>query len=233
MLHTHVLVTGGVVSILNAHEVTTLLDVVGATEQDIDLLEHDVPGLWDEEIDESGKQEVDAGEHVERVEAAVVQESREELLHDGVGDVLGLRSHADGLRAHVHGEDFGGPDPDCCTPRWLVCENDQYTCVARGGEEGEDLQKKANRKSKKTMLMPTGSLFAPPLSVGVSVSTAATMIMQIPIPMAPMMSRNLRPKRSTVQVAFIVKRILKVALRALMSAMVLALVKTFLYTMVE
>lgn len=81
--------------------------------------------------------------------------------------------------------------------------------------------------------MPTGSLLAPFASEGVCVSTAATMIMQIPMPMAPTISRNLRPKRSTVQVAFIVKMMPKVALRALMSWICELSVKIFLYTMVE
>jgi len=90
-----------------------------------------------------------------------------------------------------------------------------------------DLQKKAKRKSKNTIDMPTGSLLPPFGLVGVSVSTAATMIMHIPMPMAPTIRRNLRPYRSTVQVAFMVNKILKVALRALMRAIVEALVKTF------
>lgn len=93
----------------------------------------------------------------------------------------------------------------------------------RGG-----LQKRAKRKSKKTIEMPTGLDLAPPARSGVSVSTAATMTMQIPMPMAPTMKRNLRPKRSTVQVALRVKRMEKVAFKALMSWMVSLLVKTFL-----
>jgi hypothetical protein len=40
-----------------------------------------------------------------------------------------------------------------------------------------------NRKSKNTIAMPTGSDLTPAV-VGVSVSTAATMIIQIPIPLA-------------------------------------------------
>lgn len=108
------------VRILDSKQITTLLDVVISAEQSVDLLEHDLAGLRDAEVDEHSQQEVDAGEHVEGVEAALVQEGGEELLDDGVGDVLGLRGHADGLGADVHGEDFGCPDPYCCTPRWLV-----------------------------------------------------------------------------------------------------------------
>lgn len=55
------------------------------------------------------------------------------------------------------------------------------------------LQKKANRNSKKTVAIPTGVLFAPSLPEGVSVTTAATTSIQIPIPTAPTMNKNLRP----------------------------------------
>ena len=83
------------------------------------------------------------------------------------------------------------------------------------------------------MDMATGSDFAPLARDGVWVSTVATMIMQMPMPMAPTMSKNLRPKRSAVQAALRVKRISQVALRALISAMVDEDLNTFLYTMVE
>lgn len=53
------------------------------------------------------------------------QEKREELVDDQVGDVLGLRSHADGLGTNVHGEDLSGPDPDGGTPGRLVEENEE------------------------------------------------------------------------------------------------------------
>lgn len=60
----------GVVSILDAHDVATLLDVVDTTECCVHLFEHDALGLGDEEVDEGGEEDVDAGEHVEGVEAA-------------------------------------------------------------------------------------------------------------------------------------------------------------------
>ena len=75
--------------------------------------------------------------------------------------------------------------------------------------------KKMNRKSKNTKAMPTDWDFAPLIS-GVSVSTAATMIMQIPIPIAPTIKRNFRPNRSVVQVALSVNKMPKVAFSALM-----------------
>lgn len=53
------------------------------------------------------------------------EESWEELVHNKVGDVLGLRRHADSLSTNVHGEHFGGPDPDGGTPRGLVEEDEE------------------------------------------------------------------------------------------------------------
>lgn len=93
---------------------------------------------------------------------------------------------------------------------------------------GDDLQKRAKRNMRNTIAIPTGSDFAPLGRVGVCVSTVAAMSMQMPIPIPPTMNRNLRPKRSTVQVALRVKMILKVAFKALIREMVSALVKTFL-----
>lgn len=60
------------VSILNAHKITTLLDVIGATEFGVHLLEHNVLGLGNEEIHEDSQEDIDASEHVERVEATVL-----------------------------------------------------------------------------------------------------------------------------------------------------------------
>ncbi|GMF73020.1 unnamed protein product [Aspergillus oryzae] len=73
---------------------------------------------------------------------------------------------------------------------------------------------------RKTIAIPTGSVFAPSGVEGVSRPTSALMSMQTAIPVAPTMRRNLRPKRSTVQAALSVKRIPKVALRALIRLMV-------------
>jgi hypothetical protein len=80
---------------------------------------------------------------------------------------------------------------------------------------------------RNTIAIPTGCDFAPSI-VGVWVSTLATIAMQIAMPMPPKMNRNLRPKRSTVQVALSVNRMLNVAFRALISEIVSALWKTFL-----
>lgn len=100
----------------------TLGDVVGTAEQSVDLFKGDLLGLGNEEEDKDCQQEVDTGEEVEGVEAIVVEEDGEELLEDGVGDVLSLRSHTHSLRANVHRENLGRPNPDCGTPRWLVCK---------------------------------------------------------------------------------------------------------------
>ena len=89
-----------------------------------------------------------------------------------------------------------------------------------------DLQKKINKNMRNTMAMPTGVDFPPP-GEGVSVSTAAAMIIQTPIPMPPMIKRTLRPNLSIIQIALIVKIMPKVALSALIRAIWLALSNTF------
>lgn len=71
--------------------------------------------------------------------------------------------------------------------------------------------------------MPTGVVFVgfggvPYCRVGVWVPTRVNAIMQAAMPRAPTMNKNFRPNRSTVQTAFKVKRMPKVALRALISA---------------
>lgn len=90
-----------------------------------------------------------------------------------------------------------------------------------------NLQKKMNRNSRNTIEIPTGSDLAPLARDGVSVSTAETIIMQRPMPIPPTIRRNFRPNRSTIQTAFRVKRIPKVAFNALMRAIWLLLVNTF------
>lgn len=70
------------VRILDAKEISTLLHVVAASEERIDLLERHLPGLRDEEPNERAKQEVYPCEHIECVEAIVFEEGREELLND-------------------------------------------------------------------------------------------------------------------------------------------------------
>ena len=95
-------------------------NMIIASKQPIHLLQHDQLGLREKQPHEQRQPEIDAREHVEGVEAAVLQEDGEELLADQVGDVLGLRGHADGLGAHVDGEDLRGVDPDCGAPGGFV-----------------------------------------------------------------------------------------------------------------
>jgi len=104
----------GMPCILDAQQVTTLLNVIRAAKEDVDLLKRDLARLGDEEVHEERKADVDGEEEEEAVEALLVQECWEELLHNGVCDVLCLRRHADGLRSNVHGEDFRRPDPRRC-----------------------------------------------------------------------------------------------------------------------
>lgn len=106
--------------IFNAEKVSALFNVILATKQSVDLFQGDLLGLRNAKPDEYCKEKVDTGKHVEGVEAAVVEEGREELLDYGIGNVLSLRGHTDSLGSNVHGENFGGPNPGGGTPRWLV-----------------------------------------------------------------------------------------------------------------
>lgn len=68
----------------------TVRDMVGAAEESVNFLEGDLLSLRDEKPHEESKQEVDTREQVERIEAVVVDEDREELLEDCIGDILCL-----------------------------------------------------------------------------------------------------------------------------------------------
>lgn len=116
-------VLGGDVGILAHHSAT--LDMACSAEELVHLLERDTLCLGDEEDDVADEQAVDSREHVEGVEAAVLEEEREELLDDGVGDVLRLPGHADALGAHVERENLGAPDPGDGAPRGLVEEDEE------------------------------------------------------------------------------------------------------------
>ena len=99
--------------------------MVWSTKENVHLLQGDLPRFWNEEDDVDREEQIDPGEEEEGVTAGLVsmtdmhsdgrgrdlqaalgEESREELLEDDIGDVLRLRAHADGLRAHIHGEDL-------------------------------------------------------------------------------------------------------------------------------
>lgn len=121
---------GGDVGVLAHH--STSLNVACTTEELIHLLERDALCLRDEEEDVADEQAVYTREHVEGVETTVLEEEREKLLHDSVGNVLRLPSHAHALGPHVEREDLGAPDPGDGAPRWLV-------------EEDEEEQKKHDR----------------------------------------------------------------------------------------
>jgi hypothetical protein len=106
----------------NLQYIAPLLHMITPPKQNINLLQTDLLRLGNKEINKTRQQEIDAREHVESVEAAVVEEDGEELLDDCVGDILRLGGHADGLGADVHGEDFGGPDPDGGAPGGFIWE---------------------------------------------------------------------------------------------------------------
>lgn len=79
----------------------------------------------------------------------------------------------------------------------------------------------------KTMPMPTWFDLTPLMS-GVAKPMTGTISMQTAIPMAPVMSKNLRPYLSAVHAAFSVNRIPQVAFRALIKLMVFVSGQIFL-----
>lgn len=89
-----------------SQHVLSLDSVVCTTEKNINLFQWHILGFWDKEEDEDGKKDVDSREEVKCVESIVAEEGWEELLEDGVGNVLGLRGHSYCLGTDVHGEDF-------------------------------------------------------------------------------------------------------------------------------
>lgn len=64
----------GVVCIVDPHEVATFVYVIGATEHGVHLFQHDALCLWDEEVDENRKQDVDASEHIEGIETTILRD---------------------------------------------------------------------------------------------------------------------------------------------------------------
>jgi len=62
----------GVMGVLDTHQITTLLNVVLTTELRIHLLKQRLARFRNAEVYEDSEQKIDAGEHVEGVEAAVL-----------------------------------------------------------------------------------------------------------------------------------------------------------------
>lgn len=109
-------------SSVNAEHLGTLLSVISTTKNSIHVLKRDTLGFRDKEEHENNEQDVDGKEEEETLEAGLGEECWEELLENGVGYILALRGHTDGLGSDVGGEDFTGPHPDTGTPRRLVEE---------------------------------------------------------------------------------------------------------------
>jgi hypothetical protein len=62
-----------VVCIFFSHEIAPFVHVIGTTKHGVHFLQHDTLCLRDEEVDEDGKQDVDAGEHVESIESTILR----------------------------------------------------------------------------------------------------------------------------------------------------------------
>lgn len=128
--------------ILDMQQIASLLSMIGAAEEHIDFLERHTFGLWDEEPDKDGEEDIGSHEEEERfpiaklapfppisgkndLQSTIRIKRREELVEDALGDVLHLRAHSHGLRSDVHGENLGSPNPSRGTPGWFVEENEE------------------------------------------------------------------------------------------------------------
>lgn len=86
---------------ISTEHLGSLLGVVDTSKDSVHVLKGDTLGLRDKEEDKDGEQNINAEEEEETLEASLGQESGEELLEDGVGYVLALGSHTDGLGSDV------------------------------------------------------------------------------------------------------------------------------------
>lgn len=76
--------------LLGSDEIFAVRDMVRAAKKGIDLFQRHLLRLGDEEVHENSQEEVDTSKHIEGVEPTVLEEDREELLEDGIRDVLSL-----------------------------------------------------------------------------------------------------------------------------------------------
>lgn len=105
---------------IHFHNLPAIFDMVLSAEQDVRFLKSHVLRLWNQEPDEQSEKYIYRSEEVEGEKAGVIEEGREELLDNGIGDVLCLRCHTDSLSANVHTENFSCPDPDGGSPRRFI-----------------------------------------------------------------------------------------------------------------
>ena len=86
----------------SAKYLSPLIHMVSTAEENVNLLQRNLLRLGDEEPDKHNQQEVGCHEEVKTFQALVLQECREELLKDGIGDVLHLTAHANCLSTNIH-----------------------------------------------------------------------------------------------------------------------------------
>lgn len=95
------------------------------TKQHVNLLQRNPPRLRNEKVHIERQNNIHSHEEEQAFQTRILEEDGKELLEDGVGDILHLRAHAHGLRADIHGEDLGGPNPGRRSPGRLVEEYEQ------------------------------------------------------------------------------------------------------------
>ena len=98
--------------------------VLLVSKQLVHLLQRNLARLGNEEVDIGSENDVHRHKKEQTLQPSLLQEDREELLENCVGDVLHLRAHAHGLRSNVHREDLRGPDPGSRTPGRLIKEDE-------------------------------------------------------------------------------------------------------------
>lgn len=110
---------------LNIKKIYTRCCVRRSTKEYVNLLQRDLLGFRDEEPHICRQEYVDCHEEEQTFQTFIGQENWKKLLENGIGHVLTLTAHSDGLRSHVCAEDFGSVDPGGGPPRWLVEEGEQ------------------------------------------------------------------------------------------------------------
>lgn len=129
----------------HAQHLRALVDVVGTTKEHINLLKRDPLRLGYEPPHKGCEADVHRHEEEHALQALLLEEDGEELVEDGLGDVLRLRAHPHRLGAHVHGEDLGRPNPDRGAPAGLVEEDEEKEQEDDADADGLGLGVRARR----------------------------------------------------------------------------------------
>lgn len=109
----------------NAKQLSSLDCMILVTKEYINLLKRNPSRFRNKKVNVECQHNIHGHEKEQALESSVLQEDWEELLENGIGDILHLGAHANSLRADIHGEDLRSPDPGCRAPGRFVEENEQ------------------------------------------------------------------------------------------------------------